>query len=87
MKLPGSGPAGGVKGDALDPEVGLVFLLVAETANFDIDEPGELAGKVIHVDACAPIDVGRIFVGEEESFHSGNELGGTGGGQGAQRRD
>jgi hypothetical protein len=45
------------------------FVLGAEGAHFDVDESGEFTGKVIDVDAGAAVDVGRVFVGEEQGFH------------------
>jgi hypothetical protein len=43
--------------------------LGAETAHLHLAEPGEFAREVLDVNARAPVDVGREFVGEEESLH------------------
>ncbi len=41
-------------------KVGFVLVLVSEAADFDINEFGEFAGEVIHVDAGPAVDGGGI---------------------------
>ncbi len=47
----------------------------APGVDFDLDELGEFAGKVFDVDACASVDVGRIFAGHKAYTHWGNSFG------------
>ncbi|MFM1941785.1 MAG: hypothetical protein RI897_767 [Verrucomicrobiota bacterium] len=43
--------------------------LFADAADIDVDEFGELFGEVFDMDACAAVDVGWVFAGEEGDFH------------------
>ena len=74
VEILGSGPGGGISGHTADAEMGEGFVLGAEAADFNVDELRKLAGKIIHVDAGAAVDIGRILVGEEEGFHPLGEM-------------
>ena len=59
--------------DPPHPQVPLLDSLIAERKDIHLMrppvEPGQLSGKVLHVDARAAVDVGGVLVGEEGDAH------------------
>ena len=43
--------------------------ICAEATHLDVDPLRKLAREVLHVHACAAVDLGWIFAGEEDGFH------------------
>ena len=41
----------------------------AEAVHVDVDEWSQMGGQLTHVDARAPVDIGRPFAGEEADLH------------------
>lgn len=44
--------------------------LLPKTADLDLAELGELAGEILNVNPGASVDIRRVFVREQEWFHS-----------------
>ena len=61
--------AASVEFEASDFELTLFEILIAKTANIDIDRFRQLAREITNVDAGAAVNVRRIFVGEKEDLH------------------
>src|SRR5215468_1154382 len=55
--------------EADDPEITFLDTLVAKTAHFDRHRFCQLPRQIANVNARAAIDVGRIFVSQEQDFH------------------
>ena len=59
--------------DPLDPQVSLADVLVAKADHGDlvgsVIDAGQLPGEVLDVDPCAPVDIRRVFVGEDRDPH------------------
>jgi len=55
--------------EADDPEITFLDTLVAKTAHFDRHRFCQLPRQIANVNARAAIDVGRIFVSQEQDLH------------------
>ena len=53
-----------------DFEPALFEILIAETANIDVDRFRQLAREITNVHTGAAVNVRRIFVGQKEDFHA-----------------
>ena len=49
-------------------------MLVAEAAHLDVHQARQLAAQELHVDARSAVDVGRIFVGQQQRLHVATAL-------------
>ena len=65
----GTSEVAGIEIETRDFEPALFEILITEAANIDIDRLCQLAREITDVDARAAINVGRIFVSEEEDLH------------------
>ena len=52
-----------------DTQVLCIHLLIAEAANFEIDQAAELATEKFNVHACTTVDTRWILVSEHERLH------------------
>ena len=62
-------PAGGVEAESVRGQLTCGGVLVAEAADIHRHELGEFAAEVFDMHSGAAVDVGWIFVGEEQGFH------------------
>jgi hypothetical protein len=59
--------------NSLDLQVSGIFPLPAETKNLELMpaplQTGELTGQILNMNPRPPVDMGRVFIGQENDFH------------------
>ena len=58
----------------LDGEVALLKVLIAETADIDRHQFGQLARQILHMNASAAVSIRWVFVGKQKGFQAGGVL-------------
>ena len=57
------------------PQASPYFILRAKGPNLHIHQPGQFPAQVIDMHPGAAINMGRVFVGQEEGFHKKDSAG------------